>query len=414
MNYVIIGNSAAGISAAESIRRFDQKGKVTIISDEPHNTYGRPLISYYLKGNSSADTMHFRKPSFYNDNNIDTILGHKAVKIDGKKVVLDNGDSVPFDKLLLATGSIPFIPPMNGIENKPNVFTFLKYDDAIALSKVIKKDSNVVIVGGGLIGLKAAEGLHSHCDNITVVEFADRVLSAVIDNQGGEVVSTHLENNDIKCMLGNTVDTLRDGEVLLKNGEVLPCDILIVAVGVRPAVELATDAGLEISRGIVTNDKMQTSNPDIYAAGDCSQSFDIIDGTNKVLALWPNAVRQGKIAGACMTGNCDEIFDGGMPLNSVGFFGLKVMTCGIINPSEDGYQIIKIADGQKYKKFVIKDNVLKGFILIDSPERAGLYTTLIRDKVDLSTLDGDITEGIGLLNFSKKDRAVKMGGGVKV
>ncbi len=269
------------------------------------------------------------------------------------------------------------------------------------------------IVGGGLIGLKAAEGLHSHCDDITVVEFADRVLAAVIDKQGGDIVSAHLENNGIKCILSNTVDTLRDGEVLLKNGDVLPCDILIVAVGVRPAVALAKDAGLTINRGIVTNELMQTSDPDIYAAGDCVESFDILDGTQKILALWPNAVRQGKIAGASMAGHTDEAFEGGMPLNSVGFFGLKVMTCGIINPSDESeYKIIRIADGQQYKKFVIKDNVLKGFILINSAERAGLYTTLIRDGVDLDTLEGDITEGIGLLSFNKAERSKKIGGGV--
>ncbi len=412
MSYVIIGNSAAGIAAAESIRKFDQKGKVTIISDEPHNTYGRPLISYFLKGTSTAGTMHFRKPPFYTDNGIDTIFGHAAVKIADKHVVLDNGDKVSYDKLLLATGSVPFVPTISGIEGKDNVFTFLKYDDAIALKAVVKKDSRVVIVGGGLIGLKAAEGLHTLCDDITVVEFADRVLAAVIDKQGGTIVSDHLENNGIKCILNNTVDTLRDGEVLLKSGDVLPCDFLIVAVGVRPAITLAKNFGLTVNRGIVTNTHMQTSVPDIYAAGDCVESYDILDGTQKILALWPNAVRQGRIAGASMAGHADELFDGGMPLNSVGFFGLKVMTCGIINPAdESGYEIVRIAKGQQYKKFVMQNNMLKGFILINAPNRAGLYTTLIRDGVDLATIDGDITNGIGLINFKPEERAKKIGGG---
>jgi NAD(P)H-nitrite reductase large subunit len=411
MKYVIIGNGAAGISAAGAIRKHDKKGSITVISDEPYAAYGRPLISYFIKGTVTQDKMPYKSPSFYEDYRIKTVFGQSAEKIESGSVVLNSGQRVEFDKLLIATGSLPFIPPISGLSGNPNVFTFLKLDDAIALKKAVKRDSRVVIVGGGLIGLKAAEGLHAICDNITVVELADRVLAAVIDKQGGDIVSDHLEKNGIKCITGNSVEAFNNNEAILKNGEAVGCDILVVAVGVRPNVRLAESAGISINKGIVTNENMQTSNPDIYAAGDCVESFDITDGSKRILALWPNAVRQGIIAGSHMAGGAEPAEKGTMPLNSVGFFSLNVMTCGITDPRDNSYETIIKTEGQKYKKFVIKDDVLRGFVLVDSPHRAGLYTALVRDKKPLSSLSGDITEEMGLINFSKDEIKKKIGGG---
>ena len=229
MKYVIIGNGAAGISAAGAIRKHDKKGSITVISDEPYAAYGRPLISYFIKGTVTQDKMPYKSPSFYEDYRIKKFS--KRRKIGSGSVVLNSGQRVEFDKLLIATGSLPFIPPISGLSGNPNVFTFLKLDDAIALKKAVKRDSRVVIVGGGLIGLKAAEGLHAICDNITVVELADRVLAAVIDKQGGDIVSDHLEKNGIKCITGNSVEAFNNNEAILKNGEAVGCDILVVAVG---------------------------------------------------------------------------------------------------------------------------------------------------------------------------------------
>ena len=244
-----------------------------------------------------------------------------------------------------------------------------------------------------------------------MVELADRVLAAVIDKQGGDIVSDHLEKNGIKCITGNSVEAFNNNEAILKNGEAVGCDILVVAVGVRPNVRLAESAGISINKGIVTNENMQTSNPDIYAAGDCVESFDITDGSKRILALWPNAVRQGIIAGSHMAGGAEPAEKGTMPLNSVGFFSLNVMTCGITDPRDNSYETIIKTEGQKYKKFVIKDDVLRGFVLVDSPHRAGLYTALVRDKKPLSSLSGDITEEMGLINFSKDEIKKKIGGG---
>jgi NAD(P)H-nitrite reductase large subunit len=419
MNYVIIGNSAAGIPAAEAIRKNDKKGKVTIISNEPFKTYSRPLISYYLKGKVSDDRMRFRNEDFYEKNNIEAILGKEAVKVDPKrkKVELEDGTKLPYDKLLLATGSVPFVPFIENAQDKGNVYTFLKWQDAIDLKKAAKKESRVVVIGGGLIGLKAAEGLAKLCDDVTVVELADRVLATILDKEAGAMVSENIENHGIKVILNDTaVKAVGEKNVTaleLKSGKKLECDILVIAVGVRPAADLAKSCGAEVGRGVLVDEAMQTTVPDIYAAGDVVEGYEVLSGQNKILALWPSAVEQGKTAGDRMSGG-NRVYSGGFALNAIDFFGQRIMTSGIINPSEDeGFEILLDKNENSYKKLVIKDDRLYGYILINCPEKAGMYTDLIRRGTPLSELSGNILEDIGLLNFSPAARKEKIYGGGK-
>lgn len=389
MKYVIIGNSAAGIACVEGIRSTDAEGEITIVSDEPFAAYGRPLISYYLLGATDRQRMLYRPADFYEKNKVRTLLGARAEKIDpaAQKIVLRGGEEIPYDRLLVATGSRPFEPPMEGIEGVKNKFSFMTLQDALSLEKVLSKRKNVLIIGAGLIGLKCLEGILERVKSVSVVDMAGRILPSILDDAGAAVVRRELEGKGAKFYLSDSVAKFEGNTAHLKSGKEISFDILVVAVGVRPNTELVKDAGGEVSRGVVTDEKQQTSLKNVYAAGDCAESFDITSGARKVLALLPNAYRQGYTAGVNMAGG-EAAFADAMPLNAIGFFGSHVLTAG----SYEGESFVQ-AEGDVYRKFFCKDGVLKGFILVNSPERAGIYTSLIRNKTPLSEVDFKSLEG---------------------
>ena len=389
MKYVIIGNSAAGIACVEGIRSADAEGEITIVSDEPFAAYGRPLISYYLLGATDRQRMLYRPADFYERNKVRTLLGARAEKIDpaAQKIVLRGGGEIPYDRLLVATGSRPFEPPMEGIDGVKNKFNFMTLQDALSLEKVLSKRKNVLIIGAGLIGLKCLEGILERVKSVSVVDMAGRILPSILDDAGAAIVRRELEGKGAKFYLSDSVAKFEGNTAHLKSGKEISFDILVVAVGVRPNTELVKDAGGEVSRGVVTDEKQQTSLKNVYAAGDCAESFDITSGVRKVLALLPNAYRQGYTAGVNMAGG-EAAFADAMPLNAIGFFGSHVLTAG----SYEGESFVQ-AEGDVYRKFFCKDGVLKGFILVNSPERAGIYTSLIRNKTPLSEVDFKSLEG---------------------
>lgn len=402
MKYVIIGNSAGAVGCIEGIRQMDKEGSITVIASEPHHTYSRPLISYLLLGKTDEQRMKYRPDSFYKDNNCTTIFGKTVVKIDKdtKQVVLDDGKSIAYDKLLVATGSKPFVPPMQGMETVEKKFTFMTLDDAKALQSALTPESRVLIVGAGLIGLKCAEGISKSVKSITVVDLADRILPSILDEKGSSLVQAHIEKQDVKFYLSDSVQSFDTTVAKLKNGAQIDFDILVIAVGVRPNTELAKEAGGEVNRGILTNDHCATTLPAVYAAGDCTESMDITTGKNRVLALLPNAYMQGECAGINMAGG-EKLYNKAMAMNAIGFFGLHIITAGSYNGDE------YIAEGAGgYKKLITSDNHLKGYILIGNVERAGIYTALIREKTPLDSIDFElIKEKPQLMAFSKKDRA---------
>ena len=405
MNYVIIGNSAAAIGGIEGIRSLDKDGKITVVSSEKYHTYSRPLISYLLCKKTTEEKMKYRSDDFYKKNKCDVILGKKAVRTDGKKVILEDNTELPFDKLLIATGSRPFVPPMEGLDNVKEKFTFMSLDDAKALEKSLSKDKKVLIIGAGLIGLKCAEGIFDKVKEITVVDMADRILPSILDEKGSKIVKKHLEKICMKFLLSDSVKSFSDKEAVLNSGKKLSYDIVVIAVGVRPNTDLAEDAGVKVDRGIETDIYCRTSNEDIYSAGDCAKSLDITTGAQRILALLPNAYMQGQVAGINMAGG-DAKYDDAIPMNSIGFFGLHMMTAG----SYDGDESV-ITDGKNYRKFIVKDNVLKGYILIGDVKRAGIYTSLIRKKTPLDTIDFELVkEKPNLMAFSENEREKMLGG----
>ncbi len=406
-NYVIIGNGTAAAGVIEGIRTADRDSKITVISDEHHHVYGRPLISYYLEGKTDLSRMKYRPDDFYTKNGCETLLGKKAVSVDADKktVTLETGEVITYDALCVATGSRPFVPPMEGLDSVTEKFGFMKLDDALSIEKALTKDSRVLIVGAGLIGLKCAEGIKEKVRSITVCDLADRVLSSILDNDCAAIVQKHLEENGITFLLSDTASSFTDNEAKMKSGKTVSFDILILAVGVRANTELVKNAGGAVNRGIVVNEKLETSIPGVYAAGDCTEGFDSSIGANRVLAILPNAYMQGYAAGINMAGGKKEHANA-IPMNSIGFFGLHMMTAG----SYEG-EIIEEKTDAGIRRYFIKDNLLKGFIIIGDTTRTGILTSLIRDKVPLDTVDiNEAKTDVSNMIFSKEARRKKFGG----
>ncbi len=420
MKYVIIGASAAGLSAAESIRKTDKNGTITILTEEAYLPYSRPSISYYLKGKVKERDMVLRKPSYYKVNKINIVTNSKVTGINAEDKFVKVGRKIyKYDKLCLCTGSKPFIPPMKNVEGKANALTFLDLAAIKEVKRLANSDTRAVVIGAGLIGMKAAEGLAKICKKVDVVELAPRVLPSILDSKSAVQVKKHLEANHIRFHLENTVvEAKSKGKqitaVILKDGTKLPCDLLILAVGVRPRTELAEKAGLEVNRGIITDIKtMQTSNKYIYSAGDCCVSTDMLDGTKKIIALWPNAVQQGRVAGSQMAGGT-EVIDGTYSVNAIDFFGLRICTCGLINAQGEKYTDRIKTDGTAYKRLIFEDNRLVGFVLINASTNAGIYTSLIKNKVNLDTVQGDLMDNPSIFMFDKQTRIDKLRGGIQI
>lgn len=406
MNYVIIGNSAAAVGTISGIREIDPNGKITVISDEKYHTYSRPLISYWLQGKVTDKNIYYRDPDFYEKNGVETILGKKVTKIntEGKTVVLDDGISVPYDKLMVATGSKPFVPPMNGLD-KVHYHTFMSYDSVKAIRAEVKPNMKVLIIGAGLIGLKAAEALSAYNAQITVVDMADRILPSILDVRAGVKMQKHIEKQGVRFILGTSADELSEHSAKLKNGVTVDFDMLIIAVGVRPNTELISDAGGKVERGIITDMTQKTTLNDVYAAGDCTVSYDASSDTEKILALLPNAYMQGETAGRNMAGR-ENYYVNAIPMNAIGFFGLHIITAG----SYDGEEYIDETENT-YKKLVFRDNTLKGYILMGDVKRAGIYTSMIKERIELDDVDVEmLKDKPQMMMFSKERREEKLGG----
>ena len=227
--------------------------------------------------------MPYLPDDFYEQNRVNLLLNSEVVAIDdGKKQVkLAGGEALPYDRLLIATGGDPFVPPIVGLSDKEKVFTFTTWDDAAKLKGIADDIERVVVIGGGLIGLKAAEGLHLLDKQVTIVELADRILSAAFDRPAGRIVAKKMKANGIDVITEDTVVKI-EGEgaeitgVTLKSGDFIPCDTVIVAIGVRPAAGFLKGSGVEVNRGIVVNDRMETSAEGIFAAGDVAEASDFL------------------------------------------------------------------------------------------------------------------------------------------
>lgn len=410
--YVIIGNGIAATGCIEGIRSIDTKNHIVVVSKESHPVYCRPLISYYLEGKTTLDKIGYRSDDFYKKNGCEVLYDETALQIDykNKLIVLSKNSIIPFSELCVATGSSPFVPSLDGLDSVKNHFSFMTLDDTLALEKAISSESRVLIIGAGLIGLKCAEGLHNRVKNITVCDLADKILSSILDDDTAPMVQKFLEMHGVDFCLSDSVARLDKDKAIMKSGKSINFDILVTAVGARANTTLVSKIGGKVNRGIVVNNQMRTNLNNVYAAGDCTEGFDVSLGDNRVLALLPNAYMQGFTAGVNMAGRA-RVFDHAIPMNSIGFFGLHIMTAGSYIGEKDGGTVYMQKDDTSCKKFFVRDGLLKGYILVDKVERGGIYTSLIREQTPLETVDFDLlTENASFMAFSSEIRRKKFGG----
>jgi NAD(P)H-nitrite reductase large subunit len=417
IRYLIVGNSVAAVNCVISIRRIDKTNQITIISDEEPFNYSRPLLSYYLGGRITEEKLAFVDGDFYETQGVNLILGRRAaaLSVSETEVALDDSTLLSYDRCLISVGGVPIVPPIEGFrEDIDGIFTFLKLGEAKRLISYIERTGikEAVVLGGGLIGLKVVEGLVARGIKPTVIELMDRVLANTFDKEASSVIEERLTQGGCKVIIGDTVQGLgtKDGRIArisLRSGKELATSLLIVAVGVRPNLELVKGTPIRVDRGILVDRFMRTNVEGVYAAGDCAQGMDFLSKTNAVIAIWPVAARQGRTAGLNMCGMRTE-YPGLFAMNSVQFIDIPTISFGMTNPPEEKkYEVLKRLDKTKgaYKKIVLKDGRIVGIILINCIERAGVYGMLIREGIDVQDFkDQLLRDDFGLLVLPQEFR----------
>ncbi|MBM6744092.1 FAD-dependent oxidoreductase [Drancourtella massiliensis] len=377
--YIILGNGAAGHYAAEAIRKRDRTGTITMISNEPYRTYNRPMLTKSIMAGLNEEQIAVEDASWYEENHIYQILGHEVVKIDpeAKEVHLDDGSKYHYTKLIYALGSECFIPPIKGAD-KDRVIAIRRLSDTKKVAEKLKETKHAVVIGGGVLGLEAAWELKKSRCEVTVLELAPVLMGRQLDKTAGEMLKKISEGQGIQIHTGVQIEAIEGGEkaegVRLADGTVIPAELVIVSCGVRANTALAKEAGIETDRAVIVNEKMETNIPDIYACGDCAQ----YEGIN--YAIWPQAVEEGKTAGAQAAG--DDNTYSTVPA-ALSFHG---MNTALFAAGDNGqnpdliYKTVEYKDeGKKqYQKYYFLNNRLCGVILIGDTSRMAEMTEALK------------------------------------
>jgi NAD(P)H-nitrite reductase large subunit len=394
--YVIVGASAAGLGAVEAIRKVDPTGTITVITDETCSHYSRPMISDFVSGKADMKKINCRTEEFWKENNVEALMGKKATALNltEKTVQLESGEKVSYEKLLLATGGKPFVPKTEGSE-KDGVFTFTTIGDAQRIAAKIDKINAkaAVVIGGGLIGISVTEALVKRGLKVTMVELQDKILSLLLDAKGSDIVEAVVKKAGVNVVTGQSVQKILGkpdndgvvGGVLLTKGGQIVCDLVIMAIGVIPRTDLVVGSAVKINRGIVVDNLMQTSVPDVYASGDVAEAYDFIINQNRTLPLWPLAILEGQVAGYNMAGKTTT-YGGGTNMSSLKYFGIPIVSIGLANPKEDPMLEVLVKQDFEhniYKKLVFRNNVIVGITLVNSIERAGILFYLMKNAINV-------------------------------
>jgi NAD(P)H-nitrite reductase large subunit len=399
--YVIVGASAAGIGAVEAIREIDPKGTITVISDEKCPQYSRPMISDLVSGKADFGKMMCREHEFWKKNGIQALTGRTAMSLNlaDKYVTIDKGDQVVFEKLLIATGGKPFVPKIEGSE-KDGVFTFTTLSDAERLAAKLEKAERAVVIGAGLIGVSVTEALVKRGLKVTMVELQDNILSLILDQTASEMVEDLIRKAGVTIATGQTVKQIFGkpesdevvGSAILTSGEQVKCDLVIIAIGVIPRIELVTGTNVKTNRGILVDKFMHTNVSDVYASGDVAEAYDFIYGENRLLPLWPLAQLEGKVAGYNMAGKKAD-YPGGTAMSSLKYFDIPIISIGITNPRDpDECEILFKHEPEHniYRKIVLKNNTIVGITLVNDIERAGIIFHLMKNCVNVKKLKQEL------------------------
>jgi len=392
---IIIGNGVAGATAAEVIRKKNKDISISVYSDEPYPFYSRIKLPHFLGDEIKQENTYIYNTDWYKEKRIELYSGTKIKKIepDKKSIVTERDEKVSYDKLLLATGSTNFIPPIKGREKK-GFFTLRTIGDVLSIKEYSLNNKKAVLIGGGLLGLEAARGLRVRGLDVTVVEFFPRLLPRQLDEKGAKVLQRLIEKMGINIVLNAQSDeVLGEDKVAglkLKDGRNVDCNLIIISAGITPRIEIAKEAGISVNKGIIVNERFETNVKGIYAAGDCAEF------QGRIYGLWTASTEQGTVAGNNIAG-VDTVYSGTTPSTTLKIVGIDLTSIGVVNPPSptsplegegkgEGYRELIREDGSNevYKKLVIKDGKIVGAILLGDTKDVRAVGKLIKNNVDVS------------------------------
>lgn len=382
MNYIIIGNGIAGLSAAEEIRKNDDLGKIILISGEEYLTYNRVKLSHFISREDYAlKDLLVHDTNWYKDRKIEVLLNTKVISIDTKlkKVITDNKGAFKYDKLLIANGSSPFIPPISGVDKK-GVFTLRTVDNLKEVQEYMKNINTVSVVGGGLLGLEAAWSLNKLGKKVNIIEFAPYLLPRQLDEEIGRYLQQQLEKEGLNFYFNAAAEEFQGDKSLkgikFKDGRIVESDLALISTGVRSNITIAEGTDIKVERGIIVDEHMSTNIEDVYAAGDIAQ-FD-----GMVLGLWSAATDQGKVAGANMLGNRQE-YKMPKPATTLLIGDIKMFSVGNVN---DGEKEIKIQNENYFHKLFLDNGKLIGGVLTGDIKKMIALKKAVNENRNLSEI----------------------------
>jgi NAD(P)H-nitrite reductase large subunit len=388
MHYLVLGAGPAGVTAAETLRKHDKTAKITLLGGEPEPPYSRMAIPYYLIEKVGEDGTYLRQQDNHYENlNIDYVHG-KAVALHGKskRLKLEDGSEIQFDKLLICTGASPITPPIPGLD-RDGIYNCWTLEDARHIARLAQKGEPVVLMGAGFIGSIILESLALKGVNLTVVEMGDRMVPRMLDETAGVMLQQWCESKGVRVLTSTMISEVGDGPegltVHTKGGEALDAKLLVVAAGVQPNIGFLASSGVTIEHGILVDQYMRTSVPDVYAAGDVCQAIDFSTQKAEMLAIQPVAVEHGRIAAQNMTGKATP-HEGSLNMNVLESMGLITASFGLWMGVEGG-DSAKMVDlpNNRYLRLEFDGNKLVGGQAVGLTEHVGILRGLIQTELDL-------------------------------
>ena len=382
MRYVVIGASAAGISGAKTLRELDKEAEIVLVSKD-ENVYSRCILHHYISNHRDVDALNFTSKEFFEENNITWMKGLEVKALNDKDQVLElsSGETLSYDKLLVCSGASAFIPPVPGLREGNNVVGLRNLDDAILIKEQAKKVKNVVVLGAGLVGIDAVSGLLGQGLNISLVEMSNKILPLQLDKHASDVYEKKFIEEGVSLKLDVKAEKLLLDEnnnpkaLLLNTGEEVPCELVVVATGVRSNIAFMENSNVECDRfGLIIDAKGKTNVENIYGAGD-------VTGRNPI---WPTAVKEGIIAAHNMLGKEMIMTDFFGSKNTMNFVGIATMSLGMVETADETYIVETKVEGDNYKKIIHKDGKIYGAIIQGDLSYAGVLTQLIKENIDVS------------------------------
>ena len=398
MSIIIVGNSAASTGAIEAIRKYDRSCSIIQFSDETYPLYSRCLTSYHISGKVDDKKILYRNASFHKEMQVDLHTGTRIIGVDpvNQQLTCENLKTYHYEKLLIATGSSPKIPD-NIKKDIKGIFVLRTIENAVAIKNYIKYAKNATVLGGGLIGMKIAEALSICGLKVTVIIRSNRVLSQMVDLQAAQIIQKRLEESNIEVLTETDISDVISKDkkitaVKTDSGKNIKCELLVVAKGVNANTELIDNADIKKHRGIITDKNMRTNDENVFAAGDVAETYDIVTEEHSINALWTCAVQQGYLAGCNIVGE-PKVYNGSLGMNSLSFFNTSLISYGINTPKNESDFKILIDNREKqniYKKILIRNNCIKGIILVGKIRNAGILLSLLQSQADVSSFENEL------------------------